>query len=94
MAAILEPAYREYFRRPLAYGRFYGRFETYAEALAAVPKTMPSSYDTVESAGMYRERLDRVHVEDYPVLFWIGQGLAAAQAKGPAGRTPRVFDLI
>jgi putative methyltransferase (TIGR04325 family) len=48
-----------------------GIYRSFAEARAAAPKTMPSSYDNETSPRMYEERLSRVYPSDYPVLFWL-----------------------
>lgn len=98
MPALLEPAYRRFFERPIAYARFYGRYGRFDEALAAVPGRMPRDFDTAESAGMYRERLDRVHSEDYPVLFWLSRrlrpGLTVFDLGGHVGIVRHAFGRL
>lgn len=64
--------------------RFSGVFSTFDEARAAVPAGRQVGYDTTELASWYRERLDTVYVEDYPVLFWMQRLLPGLK---------RVFDF-
>ncbi len=67
-------AYRLYRRvtsRRRNSNRYSGVFETFEQARAAVPAGRHIGYDTEELASWYRDRLDRVFVEDYPALFWL-----------------------
>ena len=65
--------------------RYYGVFTSFAEALAAAPKRGKLvGYDHALLATFYRERLDRVHSDDYPALYWLARVL-------PEGG--RVFDF-
>jgi putative methyltransferase (TIGR04325 family) len=48
-----------------------GEYASVAEALAAIPPHTPVGFDNKELASWYRERLDQVQTEDYPVLFWL-----------------------
>ncbi len=54
-------------------GRFHGVFETFAQAAAAAPRGARLGYDSPEMAGMYREHLERVFENDYPVLLWLSR---------------------
>lgn len=60
--------------------RFLGVFESFAEAEAAAPGKGLLGYDNAELASWYRERLDRVHSDDYPVLFWLERALTDARS--------------
>src|ERR1700679_4223939 len=48
-----------------------GEYASVAEALAAIPAQTRVGFDNKELAGWYRERLDQVQTEDYPVLSWL-----------------------
>ncbi len=56
---------------------FTGEYRSFAEAEAAIPRGEVVGYDNSLLASWYRERLDKVHDEDYPLLFWL-QRLAPA----------------
>jgi putative methyltransferase (TIGR04325 family) len=82
-----KPAYRQLFSRPQHDGnRYYGNYESFAQAKAQVPRTsLPSNYDTPAAGGLYRELLDQLRVADYPVLYWLSRLFEQG--------TRRVFDL-
>lgn len=66
------PLYRHYFRRPYQGGNaYYGVYPTYADAKAAAPATMSTSYDVDAAATMYRGQLQRLRACDYPALHWL-----------------------
>jgi putative methyltransferase (TIGR04325 family) len=46
-------------------------YATFDEAKRNVPASITEGYDNSAAAGFYRERLDRVFSDDYPVLFWL-----------------------
>ena len=48
-------------------------FETYSQALAAAPETMPHSYDLEIAASMYRTQLQKVRACDYPAMYWLSR---------------------
>jgi putative methyltransferase (TIGR04325 family) len=50
---------------------YVGAYRTMQEAEAALPGDRLVGYDHDALAAFYRERLDRVQPEDYPVLFWL-----------------------
>ncbi|MDY0007844.1 MAG: methyltransferase, TIGR04325 family [Spongiibacteraceae bacterium] len=52
---------------------FRGVYPNFAAARQALPDVAPAGYDNPASAGMYRQWLDTLRVEDYPVLFWLSQ---------------------
>jgi putative methyltransferase (TIGR04325 family) len=56
--------------------RFLGIFESFAQAEGAAPTGSLVGYDNPQLASWYRERLDHVHSDDYPVLFWLERCLA------------------
>lgn len=83
---LAEPLYRRMFQRPYREGNaYYGAYSTYGEALQHIPENTNSTYDVPQSAGKYRDFLDRIRVSDYPVLYW----LSHLFAKQPS----RLFDL-
>lgn len=48
---------------------YRGVYRDFAEANAAIGPT--ASYDSSDGAQLYRDRLDQVFPEDYPLLFWL-----------------------
>jgi putative methyltransferase (TIGR04325 family) len=50
-------------------------FRDFEEANRSAPAHMPRGYNVPETAGFYRERLDRVHHDDYASLFWFEKAL-------------------
>lgn len=50
---------------------FLGVFDTAAAAAASAPGHLPMGYDQPAAAAMYRDQLDHVALEDYPVLYWL-----------------------
>ncbi len=54
---------------------FYGKFKDFEEATRNAPVHMPRGYNVPETAGFYRERLDRVAYDDYPALFWFEKAI-------------------
>lgn len=70
----LRPAYGVYRRltgRRRNQNRYVGCFDSFDQARAAVPPRHKVGYDNAELASWYRERLDRVFPDDYPLLFWL-----------------------
>jgi putative methyltransferase (TIGR04325 family) len=63
--------YRRYFATQENTNLFYGVYPTFAAATADLPKTKPEGYDNEAPAAMYTERLNRVFLADYPLLFWL-----------------------
>lgn len=50
---------------------FRGVFSTFKEAQLSSPRTKPVGYNNLDSAKLYKERIDRVFPTDYPVLYWM-----------------------
>lgn len=84
---LAEPLYRRQFLRFRRPGNAcYGVFDTHAEARAlAQSRQAPASYDLDDAGRLYRERLERIVVSDYPSIYWLSKLLAAGER--------RVFDL-
>ena len=50
-----EPLYRRMFNRPSRDGNaYFGKYASYAEAKAATPPALPSTYAYADTSGMYR----------------------------------------
>jgi putative methyltransferase (TIGR04325 family) len=83
---IGKPLYRQIFRNSHHYGNSYsGKYASYAEAKAAAPPTLPTTYADANAGGMYREQHERIRVSDYPLVYWLGRLLQGGQR--------RIFDL-
>ncbi len=50
---------------------FRGVFENFEEAYRSSPPTKHQGYDNLDSARLYKERIERIYSTDYPVLFWM-----------------------
>lgn len=55
---------------------FRGVFRSFEEAQKSSPQTKPIGYNNTAAAKLYKERLNRVHSTDYPVLFWMNKYLS------------------
>jgi putative methyltransferase (TIGR04325 family) len=66
-------------------GTCRGIYESYDQAAAAAPHTLPLGYDHERAADLYRDRLERVFPSDYPMMFWLQRAFAAGARQ--------VFDL-
>lgn len=91
--ALSAPAIRELrarrfdrvFRAGRAPGLCRGVVDTYPQAAAAAPTTLPLGYDHEPSGHLYSERLERVYPGDYPMMLWLTKAFASG--------VTRVFDL-
>ncbi len=68
---LLAWRYRRYFAAEQDTNLFYGVYPSFAAATAAMPKTKPEGYDHDAPASMYGDRLSRVYLGDYPLLYWL-----------------------
>lgn len=95
---LLEPLYKQYFARPIAFARFQGIYPTFSDAERAVPATLPGHFDTDDAAGMYGDRLDRLHPEDYAPLFWLSRvvqpGMSLFDLGGHIGIARHAFGRV
>ena len=83
---VAQPIYRRMFQRPFQpEAHYYGIYDSYAQALADAPPTLPTTYDVQASGRMYRSHLDQIRVSDYPALYWLANLLRAGNRE--------VFDL-
>jgi putative methyltransferase (TIGR04325 family) len=81
---VRERRYARRFVRPEFHGWFYGVFQSFEEARAAIPPGTLAGLDHASYADAYEDRLSRVFAYDYPMLFWLGPLLASGAS---------VFDL-
>jgi putative methyltransferase (TIGR04325 family) len=57
----------------------YGAFETFEGAAAAAPKSEALGYDAAQTSTWYRDLMERVHHDDYPLLYWFEKALLGSQ---------------
>ncbi|MDR7134165.1 putative methyltransferase (TIGR04325 family) [Lysobacter niastensis] len=83
---VAEPLYRRAFQRPFQEGNaYYGVFDSYDQARAEVPTSLSPTYDVAGAGNMYTDRIDRIRVSDYPMVYWLSRLVQAGQR--------RIFDL-
>lgn len=83
--SILKRRYDRYFAHAENTNVFRGVYATFGEAAAAMPATKPKGYDNPAPAQMYQDRLSQIVMSDYPVLYWMSQGMLAGE--------PKIFDF-
>jgi len=59
-------------------GAFRGVYGSFADAARAIPAGALEGYDHAPLAGLYRDRLEKLHASDYPVLCWFTRLLPRA----------------
>ncbi len=57
-----------------------GVFNNFAEATAAAPRTKPLGYDAANAENWYFDKLTRVQMEDYPVIYWLKNAFADSRS--------------
>ena len=73
-------AYDLYSSRASGYRRLYrGVYPDLASAKKSIPKNRFSGYDNEPSARRLLSELDRINLNDYPVLFWLSRLLPETQ---------------
>jgi putative methyltransferase (TIGR04325 family) len=72
---LLERRYARLFARSPSVSLFRGTFKTFDEARRSAPDTERLGYNLTAAARMYDSRLDRVFLNDYPMLFWLARVL-------------------
>ncbi|MEO6169964.1 MAG: TIGR04325 family methyltransferase [Lysobacter sp.] len=82
---LAKPLYRRMFSNNREGNAYLGVYPSFQSAMDAAPRDLPTSYDHDLAGQLYRDRLQRVTVSDYPVIYWLQQLVAGG------GR--RVFDL-
>ena len=70
---------RRILRRQRPLNSFRGVFRTFDEAALHIPCSQRVGYDIPETADWYRDRLDEVQHDDYPMLFWFEKALKSGQ---------------
>ena len=58
-----------------------GVYESFGEATAALPDTLPTGYDNEAPAALYRDRMDRLFASDYPMMFWLAKAFDAGATR-------------
>ena len=82
--AALKVRYERNFMTSRGFGCLSGAYPTFAAAEQAAPKSMDVGYDVQAAGSMYRERMNKVLLKDYPALFWLSRLMPATQ---------RLFDI-
>ena len=83
---VAEPLYRRAFQRPFQEGNaYFGVYDSYDQARAEVPTLLSATYDVAGAGNMYTDRIDRIRVSDYPMVYWLSRLVQAGQR--------RIFDL-
>lgn len=57
-----------------------GVYASFAEAAAAAPRTKPLGYDAAKAENWYRDKLSKVQLEDYPVIYWLGKAFVQSRS--------------
>ncbi|MGV8940247.1 MAG: methyltransferase, TIGR04325 family [Lysobacter sp.] len=71
---IAHPVYKKMFQRPIhTRNAYYGVYDTYESALAAVPPGLPNTYDCDAAGRMYRDRIQDLRSSEYPALYWLSR---------------------
>jgi putative methyltransferase (TIGR04325 family) len=82
-------------KRGAGRGLFWGAYSSYSAAAAAAkahPSGLAFGYDTPELAEVGRNDYDRMHLRDYPALFWLSTFLGDNDREPGAGKLT-VVDL-
>ena len=82
---LAKPLYRRMFSNNREGNAYLGVYPTFQSAMDAAPRHLPTSYDHELAGQLYRDRLQRVTVSDYPIIYWLQRLIAAGHRN--------VFDL-
>lgn len=85
---LAKPLYRTRFSRPHGNDeaiRYYGSYDSFAQAKAQVPHTLPTDFNTKAAGQLYHQCLDKLRTTDYAALYWLSHLLAQGAR--------RLFDL-
>jgi putative methyltransferase (TIGR04325 family) len=80
----LKARFERRFTTPDAVGCLSGSYPSFDDAIAAAPKAMAVGYDFEDAGTLYRERMNRVLLKDYPALLWLSRVMPEAR---------RMFDI-
>jgi putative methyltransferase (TIGR04325 family) len=82
--AVMKARFERSFVTARGFGCLSGSYPTFAAAAAAAPPRMAVGYDVTAAGAMYRERMNRVLLKDYPALLWLSRLMPKAH---------RLFDI-
>ena len=82
--AVLKARFERNFVTSRGFGCLSGAYPTFEAAAAAAPSSMAVGYDVTAAGAMYRERMNRVLLKDYPALLWLSRLMPKAH---------RLFDI-
>ena len=57
-----------------------GVYASFAEAIAAAPRTKPLGFDAANAGNWYFDKLNGVQLEDYPVIYWLKRAFADSRS--------------
>lgn len=78
--ALRKKAYEDKFRANRELNLFKGVYASFQAAQAAIEVGVNSSYDNIDSAGLYKSFCEKLFPGDYPNLFWLTQILPAQKS--------------
>lgn len=78
--AALKARYERNFVTAKGAGCLSGAYPDFAAAAAAAPTSMAVGYDIDATGSMYRERMSRVLLKDYPALLWLSRLMPDARS--------------
>jgi putative methyltransferase (TIGR04325 family) len=64
---------RQFLLFPRIYNGVRGQFSSFEEATRSAPEAGKVGYDTEQHASLYDERIGKVLIADYAVLFWLSR---------------------
>lgn len=76
---MIKRVLRRVLRRQRPINSFQGVFRSFEEAALGIPSSRKVGYDIPETADWYRNLLDEVQHDDYPMLFWFEKALKSGQ---------------
>ena len=77
---IVDSLRRRYFARINRVNSFRGVYSTFADAQRAAPRFKPLGYELANSANWYRDKLNGISLEDYPMIYWLRDALESGRS--------------
>jgi putative methyltransferase (TIGR04325 family) len=77
---IVDSLRQRYYARAYRRDSFRGIYETFAHAQRAAPRFQPFGYDDANAANWYRHKLERIALDDYPVVYWLRDALQTGRS--------------